>query len=90
MEESIYTVLIALVTGITGTAAWQFWQRKLEIKKEEQYSYKFECKARIEKLEDELNKSYKENEVLSKKILDLSILVAELRTRIELMEKNSK
>jgi len=90
MEESIYTVLIALVTGITGTAAWQFWQRKLEIKKEEQYSYKFECKARIEKLEDELNKSYKENENLSKKILDLSILVAELRTRIELMEKNSK
>lgn len=85
--ENIYTVLIALVTGITGTSAWQYFQKKLELKKEAEYSYKFECKARIEKLEDELNKSEAEKRVLEKQILDLSILVAELRTRLELLEK---
>jgi len=90
MEESIYTVLIALVTGITGTAGWQYWQRKLELKREGEYSYKIDCRYRIEKLEDQLLKSYKENEILSKQILDLSIIVAELRTRIELMENKSK
>lgn len=85
--ENIYTVLIALVTGITGTSAWQYFQRKLELKKETEYSYKFECKARIEKLEDELNKSETEKNELQKQILDLSILVAELKTRLELLEK---
>jgi predicted negative regulator of RcsB-dependent stress response len=90
MGENIYAVLIAVVTGITGTAGWQYWQRKLELKREGEYSYKIDCRYRIEKLEDELNKAYKENEILSKKILDLSIIVAELRTRIELMENKSK
>ena len=90
MGENIYAVLIAVVTGITGTAGWQYWQRKLELKREGEYSYKIDCRYRIEKLEDELNKAYIENEILSKKILDLSIIVAELRTRIELMENKSK
>jgi predicted negative regulator of RcsB-dependent stress response len=85
--ENIYTVAIALITGITGTTGWQYFQRRLELKKEEQYSYKYECRSRIDKLEDELNKAEQENKQLSQKILELSVLIAQLTTRIDLMEK---
>ncbi len=85
--ENIYTVAIALITGIFGTTGWQYFQRRLELKKEEQYSYKFECRSRIDKLEDELAKSEQENKQLSQKILELSILVSQLTTRLDLIEK---
>jgi len=88
-DTNIFSVLIAVVTGITGTAGWQFWQRKLELKREQEYSYRTECKYRIDKLEDELQKSELDNSNLRQSILELSILVAELKTRLELLEKKS-
>jgi hypothetical protein len=84
---NIYAVLIALIAGLTGSQAWTFFTRRAEVKREEAYSYRTECKYRIDKLEDELNKSEQENKQLSQKILELSILVSQLTTRIDLMEK---
>ena len=88
-DTNIFAVLIAVVTGITGTAGWQFWQRKLELKREQEYSYRTECKYRIDKLEDELQKLELDNSNLRQSILELSILVAELKTRLELLEKKA-
>jgi flagellar motility protein MotE (MotC chaperone) len=86
-DTNIFAVIIALIAGLTGSQAWTFWQKKAELKREEAYSYKTECKYRIDKLEDELNKAELENKQLSQKILELSVLIAQLTTRIELMEK---
>jgi len=85
--ENIYTVAIALIAGLTSASGWNFYQRRAEVKREEAYTYRTECKYRIDKLEDELAKSEQENKQLSQKILELSILVSQLTTRIDLMEK---
>jgi predicted RNase H-like nuclease (RuvC/YqgF family) len=89
MENNIYAVLIALIAGLTGSQAWTFFTRKSEAKREQEYSYRTECKYRIDKLEDELQKSEQDNSNLRQSILELSILVAELKTRLELLEKKS-
>jgi chromosome segregation ATPase len=86
-DTNIYAVLIALIAGLTGSQAWTFFSRRAEVKREEAYSYRTECKYRIDKLEDELNKAELENKQLSQKILELSVLIAQLTTRIDLMEK---
>ena len=88
-ETNIFAVIIALIAGLTGSQAWTFWQRKAELKREEAYSYKQECKYRIDKLEDELMRSERDKEELFKQILELSTTVAELRARLEMMEKGS-
>jgi uncharacterized coiled-coil protein SlyX len=84
---NIYAVLIALIAGLTGSQAWTFFTRRAESKREQEYSYRTECKYRIDKLEDELAKSEQENKQLSQKILELSILVSQLTTRLDLIEK---
>lgn len=87
MESNIYTVIIALIAGLSGSGAWNYWQKKAEMKRVEEYSYKYECKARIDKLEDALNKSEMEKQLLQKHILELSTQIAELKTRLEMLEK---
>lgn len=89
-DTNIFAVVIALIAGLTSASGWNFYQRKTELKREEAYSYKTECKYRIDKLESELEKAEFENASLHKSILELSILVASLQTRIELMENKSK
>ena len=86
-DTNIFAVIIALIAGLTGSQAWTFFSRRAEVKREEAYSYRTECKYRIDKLEDELNKAEQENKQLSQKILELSVLIAQLTTRIDLMEK---
>jgi flagellar motility protein MotE (MotC chaperone) len=86
-DTNIFAVIIALIAGLTSASGWNFYQRRAEVKREEAYTYRTECKYRIDKLEDELNKSEQENKQLSQKILELSILVSQLTTRIDLMEK---
>jgi predicted negative regulator of RcsB-dependent stress response len=89
MENNIYAVIIALIAGLTSASGWNYYQKKAELKKENEYSYKFECRARIDKLENELQKSELDNSNLRQSILELSILVAELKTRLELLEKKA-
>jgi flagellar motility protein MotE (MotC chaperone) len=86
-DTNIFAVIIALIAGLTSASGWNFYQRRAEVKREEAFTYRTECKYRIDKLEDELNKSEQENKQLSQKILELSILVSQLTTRIDLMEK---
>ncbi len=88
-DTNIFAVVIALIAGLTTSQAWSFWQRKVELKRETEYTYRTECKYRIDKLEDELLRSEKDKEELFKQILDLSTIVAELKTRLEMMEKGS-
>lgn len=85
--ENIYTVLITLVTVLGSAGAWRFYEKKLDKKRTDEYEYKYECRARIEKLEFLLSESGKEKEEMRKTILELSTQLAALRAKIELMEK---
>ena len=85
--ENIYTVVITLVTVLGSAGAWRFYEKKLDTKKEEDLDFKYDCRARIDKLEFLLGESSHEKEELRRTILELSTELASLRTKIELMEK---
>jgi septal ring factor EnvC (AmiA/AmiB activator) len=87
MEDvSITAVVAALIAGLTTSQAWAYWKRKLELKKDNEVEYKYECRARIEKLEDLLEEAGKEKQEMRKTILELSVKVAELSAKITVLE----
>jgi len=85
--ESIYTVIITAITVLGSTSAWRFYEKKMDKKKEDELDFKYDCRARIDKLEFLLTESSKEKEELRKTILDLSTELSALRAKVELMEK---
>lgn len=88
--QNIWTVFVTAITVLGSTQAWNFYSKKLEKKKEEELVYRYDCKERISKLEYLLEESSKEKEEMRKVILELSTQVAELRTKIEYLEKEQK
>jgi septal ring factor EnvC (AmiA/AmiB activator) len=85
--ENIYTVLVTAVTVLGSAAAFRFYERRAEKKRDDEFQYRYDCRDRISKLEALLEESSKEKEAMRKTILDLSTKVAELTTKIEFLEK---
>jgi|TARA_R110000765_G_scaffold18339_7_gene49278 hypothetical protein len=88
--ESIYTVLITAITVLGSTSAWRFYEKKMDKKKENEFEFKYDCRARIDKLELLLSQSSLEKEELRKTILDLSTKLAALVAKVEIMEKKKR
>lgn len=88
--QNVWTVFVTAITVLGSTQAWNFYSKKLEKKKEEELVYRYDCKERISKLEYLLEESSKEKEEMRKVILELSTQVAELRTKIEYLEREQK
>jgi len=88
--ESIYTVLITAITVLGSTSAWRFYEKKMDKKKENELDFKYDCRARIDKLELLLSQSSLEKEELRKTILDLSTKLAALVAKVEIMEKKKR
>lgn len=85
--ENIYTVLATAITVLGSAAAFRFYERRVEKKREDELQYRYDCRDRIAKLEALLEEASREKEQMRKTILELSTKVAELTTKIELMEK---
>ena len=60
--NSIWTVLITAITVLGSTSAWKFYERKIELKKDEDNFIKQDCRDRIAKLEVLLKESSQEKE----------------------------
>tara|TARA_R110000751_G_scaffold236_2_gene1157 strand:- start:296 stop:565 length:270 start_codon:yes stop_codon:yes gene_type:complete len=88
--ENIYTVLITAITVLGSTSAWRFYEKKMDKKKENEFEFKYDCRARIDKLELLLSQSSLEKEELRKTILDLSTKLAALVAKVEIMEKKKR
>ena len=88
--ENIYTVLITAITVLGSTSAWRFYEKKMDKKKENEFDFKYDCRARIDKLELLLSQSSLEKEELRKTILDLSTKLAALVAKVEIMEKKKR
>ena len=88
--ENIYTVLITAITVLGSTKAWDFWTKRLDKKRNDEYEYRYECRSRIDKLEFLLNESSKEKDELRQTILKLTEELASLRTKVELLEKRNR
>jgi len=89
--ESIYAVIITLITVLGSAGAWRYYEKKAEQKQREENEYRLDCRERISKLELLLQQSAKEKDEMRNTILKLTEEVAYLRSKVEHLEQiNSK
>lgn len=85
--DSIYTVLITAITVLGSTQAWEYYKQRAATKEKEENYIKNNCEDRIAKLEALLEKSSSEKDEMRNTILRLTEQVAELRVKVEFLEK---
>lgn len=78
------------ITVLGSAAAFRFYEKKSMRKERDEEFIRHDCKDRIAKLEALLTASSKEKDELRSLVLKLTEQVAELRTKVEFFEKNSK
>ncbi len=88
--ENIYTVIITAITTLGGAGMWRYFEKKSQVKQENERWLQNDCKSRITKLENLLEESSKEKDELRSMVLKLSVQVAELTTKIAYLETQSK
>jgi|688.fasta_scaffold1290435_2 hypothetical protein len=84
--ENIYTVFITALTVLGSGAAFRFYEKRMDKKREDEFEFKYDCRDRIAKLEALLQESSREKDEMRKTILELSTKVAELVTKIQYLE----
>jgi chromosome condensin MukBEF complex kleisin-like MukF subunit len=87
--NSVWTVLVTAITVLGSTSAWKFYERKIELKKDEENFIKQDCRDRISKLEALLKESSEEKEKMRVTILALTEKVAALTVKVEFLQKES-
>ena len=88
--ESIYAVIITLITVLGSAGAWRYYEKRAQDRKEEEDYIKDDCAKRIDRLEALLEKSSKEKDELREKILELTKDVAELTIKVKYLEMENK
>src|SRR6056300_306755 len=90
MTESIYTVIIAIITVLGSAGAWRYYEKKALLKKEEDDFIRDDCRDRILKLEALLQKSSDEKDELRETVLKLTKEVAALHVKVDFLEKENR
>jgi len=88
--ESIYAVLITLITVLGSAGAWRYYEKRAQDKKEEEDFIKDDCARRIDRLEQLLEKSSREKDELREKILELTKDLAELTIKVKYLEMENR
>jgi len=88
--ESIYAVIITLITVLGSAGAWRYYEKRAQDKKEEEDYIKDDCARRIDRLELLLEKSSREKDELREKILELTKDVAELTIKVKYLEMENR
>ena len=88
--ESIYAVIVTLVTVLGSAGAWRYYEKRAQERKEDEDYIKDDCAKRIDRLEQLLEKSAEEKDDLREKILELTKDVAELTIKVKYLEMENK
>jgi hypothetical protein len=88
--ESIYAVIITLITVLGSAGAWRYYEKRAQDRKEEEDYIKDDCAKRIDRLEELLERSSREKDELREKILELTKDVAELTIKVKYLEMENK
>jgi len=82
-------IIIAVITALTSGAAWKFWEQKMKARQEEKeldrredFAYRDDLKARVQRLEELLTES-------NEKVLELTAEVHALRTEVGFLKKEN-
>lgn len=87
--ESIWTVLITLITVLGSTSAWKFYEKRAESKRDDDNFIKQDCRDRIAKLEALLEESSSEKDKMRETILSLTEKVSALTVKVEFLQKEN-
>jgi phage shock protein A len=85
-NNSIWAVLITLITTLGGTTAFRFYEKRAMRKEKDDEFIRHDCKDRIAKLEALLEASSREKDELRSMVLELTKEVAALRVKVEFFE----
>ena len=88
--SSIYTVIITILTVFGSASAWRFYEKRIASKEKTENLMKDDSRERIVKLEVLLEKASKDKDQMRAEILKLTGLVAELRVKVEFLEKENQ
>ena len=87
--ESVWTVLITVVTVLGSASAWRFYEKRaMRIERDEEF-IRHDCKDRIAKLEALLESSSREKDEMRSTILKLTEQVAALAVKVEYLQKEN-
>jgi hypothetical protein len=88
-QESVWTVLITIVTVLGSASAWRFYEKRAMRKERDDEFVRHDCKDRISKLEVLLENSSKEKDEMRATILKLTEQVAALAVKVEYLQKEN-
>jgi hypothetical protein len=55
--QNIWTVFITAITVLGSASAWRFYEKRADKKREDELTYRYDCRERISKLEALLEES---------------------------------
>lgn len=85
-QDTIWTVLMTLVTVLGGGSAWRYYEKRALRKERDEEFIRHDCKDRIAKLEALLETSSKEKDDMRQTILKLTQQVAELSVKVDFLQ----
>lgn len=85
-QDTIWTVLMTLVTVLGGGSAWRYYEKRAIRKERDEEFIRHDCKDRIAKLEALLETSSKEKDEMRQTILKLTQQVAELSVKVDFLQ----
>jgi len=93
-DINIMSIAVTLITVLGSTAAWDYYKKRLELRKqeedktvEEKNLYRDDLKERVTKLEQLLELSAHEKDKLHATVIQLTAEVAMLTTKVTYLEK---
>lgn len=87
--QSLWTVLITIVTVLGSASAWRFYEKRAMKKERDEDFIRHDCKDRISKLEVLLKESSREKDEMRGLILKLTEQVAALTVKVEYLQKEN-
>ena len=87
--ESVWTVLITVVTVLGSASAWRFYEKRAMRKERDEEFIRHDCKDRISKLEVLLENSSREKDEMRATILKLTEQVSALAVKGDYLQKEN-
>ena len=95
IDQGLLTIIITIITTLGGAKAWEVYQKKMELNREDEREdkenalmFRDDLRERVAILEEKLETSRKDKDGLLNSIAELKMSLAEFKTRIEFLEKS--
>lgn len=95
--DNITTIIVTLITLLFSAGAWRFYETRMKLKAKEQNEekmhqnmYRDDLKDRVRRLEQLLQESSDEKDLMRNQILNLTQEVSELRVKVTYLEKENE